>query len=151
MLDEGPYKNPLLSLVAQQLIYDSLSQVDRVFDIHLHNLGYDEGNYFNPKAAARGIASWSDYFTFMVLRYASGMSSPQGSTQEARKRIHLYAEHFPKLWGIILPIHQAILPDGTAAWAQTGSYLKNSAGLTTALTCIIILIRAYSGSFGAPI
>ena len=132
LLIEGPYQNSVLSPEAQQLIYASLHGVDKVFDIHLHNLGYDEGNYLNPKASAFGIAEWMDYFTFLVLRYASGMSSPLGSTHEARQRIHLYAEHFPKLCGFILPIHKAILPDGTVDWNNTGNFLKNRSALMTA-------------------
>lgn len=133
LIADGPYSSPVLSHEAQQLIYDSLQSLDRIFDIHLHNLGYDEGNYLNPRAAAQGVAAWKDYLTFSVLRYASGMSSPIGSAQEARRRIHLYAEHFPKLCGIILPIHKAILQDGTVDWNNTGSYLKNQSALTTAL------------------
>lgn len=129
---EGPYKNAVLSIAAQQLIYDSLSHMDKVFDIHLHNLGYDEGNYLNPKTAALGVATWMDYFTFAVLRYASGMSSPIGSTHEARKRIHLYAQHFPKLCGIVLPIHKALLQDGKVDWKATGSFLKNRSAWLTA-------------------
>ncbi len=132
LLQEGPYQNPTLSIGAQQLIFDSLHQMSQVYDIHLHNLGYDEGNYLNPKAAALGIASWEDYFTFLVLRYANGMSSPIGSTHEARKRIHLYTEHFPKLCGIVLPIHKAILPDRTVDWDNTGNFLKNRSALLTA-------------------
>jgi mannonate dehydratase len=134
LLTERPYLNPVLSLAAQQLIYDSLHSVDRVIDTHLHNLGYDEGNYLNPKATALGIAPWPDYFKFLVMRYAAGMSSPLGSTQEARKRIHLYAKHFPKLQGWILPIHKAILPDGTVDWNNTGNFLKNRSALVTAMT-----------------
>lgn len=119
---------------APALIWESLKDVTKVFDIHLHNLGYDEGNYLNPKASVRGIAKYKDYFTFMVLRYAAGMSAPEGSTQEARKRIQLYAQHFPKLCGIILPIHAAIGPDGIIDWDNTGNYLKNEPALQTALT-----------------
>lgn len=132
LLEVGPTQHAVLSLEAQQLIFDSLQGVDRVFDIHLHNLGYDEGNYLNPKAAALGVAQWMDYFTFLVLRYASGMNSPEGSTQEARKRIQLYADHFPKLCGIVLPIHQAVLFDGRSDWENTGNFLTNRAALLTA-------------------
>lgn len=134
LLAKGPYKSPALSLKAQQLIYNTLHDLPKIYDIHLHNLGYDEGCFVNPKAAAQGIAPWMDYFTFMVLRYASGMSGPEGSTQEARKRIHLYAEHFPKLQGIVLPIHKAIRPDGTVDWNNTGSHLSDKAALKTAVT-----------------
>ena len=134
LLAEGPYPSPVFSQLAQELLYDSLHDMPRVFDIHIHNLGYDEGNYLNPKAAALGEAAWMDYFTFLVLRYASGMSSPIGSTHEARKRIHLYAEHFPGLCGIILPIHKAILPNGIIDWERTGSFLKNRSALLTALS-----------------
>jgi uncharacterized protein len=133
LLMEGPDQHAVLSLEAQQLIYASLIDTNKIFDIHLHNLGYDEGNYLNPKASAFGVASWMDYFTFLVLRYASGMSSPQESTHEARKRIHLYAEHFPKLCGIVLPIHKAILPNGMIDWDNTGNFLKNRSALLTAL------------------
>lgn len=132
LLHEGPYPHPNLSLAAQELIFNSLHGVARVVDVHLHNLGYDEGNYLNPKAAAFGVAEWKDYFTFLLLRYASGMSSPLGSTQQARHRIHLYASHFPKLCGCILPIHQAILPNGSSQWENTGNYLTDSAALSTA-------------------
>ncbi len=132
LLLEGPYENAVLSFLAQQLIYESLQQIEKVIDTHLHNLGYDEGNYLNPKAAALGIAEWSDYFKFAVIRYAAGMSSTIGSTHEARKRIHLYAEHFPKLCGWILPIHKAILADGTSDWNNTGNFLKNQSALKTA-------------------
>ena len=123
-----------LSNAACKLIQDSLLDVNRVYDIHLHNLGYDEGNYLNPKASVFGIAQSMDYFTFMVLRYAAGMSEPEGSTQEARKRLQLYAMHFPKLCGIVLPIHKAILEDGTIDWENTGNYLKNRPALQTALS-----------------
>lgn len=133
LLSSGPYPNSTLSIPAQQLIFDSL-QLPQIYDIHIHNLGYDEDNYLNPNSAARGVAAWSDYFTFMVLRYAAGMSTPFGSTQEARRRIQLYAEHFPKLCGIILPIHQAVLPDGHVDWENTGSHLSNEAALKTAQT-----------------
>jgi hypothetical protein len=133
LLNEGPFEHPDLSLAAQQLIYDSL-QLPKVFDIHLHNPGYDEGNYLNPKAGALGVAAWIDYFKFLVMRYASGITSPYGSTHEARKRIHIYARHFPKLCGVILPIHKAILPDGTEDWENTGNFLKNRSALLTALS-----------------
>lgn len=129
LLASGPYPNATLSLAAQKLIFDSL-QLPQIYDIHIHNLGYDEDNYLNPKS----VVAWSDYFTFMVMRYAAGMSSPLGSTQEARKRIQLYAEHFPKLRGMILPIHAAVLPDGSLDWENTGSYLTNEAALKTAQT-----------------
>ncbi|MBA3957186.1 MAG: amidohydrolase family protein [Parachlamydiaceae bacterium] len=134
LLVQGPYGDAVLSLEAQQLVYDSLVDMPKVYDMHLHNLGYDEGNYLNPKSAALGIATWMDYFTFMVLRYAAGMTSPEGSTQEARRRLQLYAAHFPKLEGIVLPIHQAFTPDGEVDWKNTGSYLANQAALKTALT-----------------
>lgn len=134
LLMQGPYINNILSISAQQLIYSSLCDVDRVLDVHLHNFGYDEGCYLNPQAASFQKASWMGYFTFMVLRYAAGVSSPIGSTQEARKRIHLYVKHFPKLHGFILPIHQAILPDGKIDWNSTGSYLTNQSAMKTALT-----------------
>ncbi len=133
LLASGPYPNALLSIPAQELIFNSL-QLPQVYDIHIHNLGYDEDNYLNPKSAAQGVAAWSDYFTFMVLRYAAGMRSPIGSTHEARRRIQLYAEHFPKLCGIILPIHAAFLPDGEMDWSNTGSYLTNQAAVKTAQT-----------------
>lgn len=123
-----------LSQEAENLLLDSLSNINAVYDIHLHNLGYDEGNYLNPKAAAWGIANYNDYFTFMVLRYAAGMTQPLGSTQEARTRLQLYAKFFPKFRGIILPIHQAIHPDGRSDWENTGSYLKNKSALKTAST-----------------
>jgi|694.fasta_scaffold22992_8 predicted TIM-barrel fold metal-dependent hydrolase len=133
LLHVGPYDNSTLSLSAQQLIFDSL-QLPQIYDIHIHNLGYDENNYLNPKASVPGVAAWSDYFTFMVMRYAAGMRSPIGSTQEARRRIQLYAEHFPKLCGILLPIHQAILADGKVDWDNTGNYLTNKAAKKTAQT-----------------
>lgn len=77
-----------------------------------------------------------DYFTFTVLRYASGMSSPIGSTHEARKRIHLYAAHFPKLVGFILPIHKPIFPNGQIDWEKTGNYLSNFSAWLTATSFI---------------
>lgn len=132
LLEKGPCPNPVLSMAAQQLIYESLHNVEKVIDVHLHNFGYDEGNYVNPKASVPGVASWNDYFTFMVLRYAAGMSSPIGSTQEARKRLQLYAMFFPKLCGLVLPIQKAILPDGTVDWENTGNFLKNRSALLTA-------------------
>lgn len=133
ILKEGkPYENSVLSHAAQQLIIDSLQKFDGVIDTHLHNLGYDEGNYLNPSISARGIASWMDYFKFLVIRYACGISSPEGSTQEARRRIHLYAKHFPKLQGILLPIHKAVQKDGQADWDKTGNYLTNRSALETA-------------------
>lgn len=134
LLVEGPYQNELISLEAQKLIYDSFSDVSKIYDLHIHNLGYDEGNYLNPRAGARYKAKWKDYFTFLVLRYASGISSTIGSTQDARERIHLYASHFPKLSGYILPIHKAIRPDGSVDWENTGSFLKNKAAWITATT-----------------
>jgi hypothetical protein len=134
LMSEGPYENPILSEEAQQLIYNSLDPFNQVFDIHLHNFGYDEDNYLNPKIASRKEAPWTSYLTFLSVRYAAGMSSPIGSTQEARKRIQLYAEHFPKLVGIVLPIHEAILPNGKIDWNSTGSFLTNKAALKTALT-----------------
>lgn len=132
LLNEGPYDQAILSYEAQKLIYDSLQDVSRVYDVHLHNLGYDEGNYLNPAASVRGLSSWIDYFTFMVLRYASGTSDPIGSTQEARKRIHLYVNHFPKLTAFILPIQKAISSDGQVNWEKTGNFLKNYSALVTA-------------------
>lgn len=132
LMQEGPYSPADLSLAAQQLIFDSLHDVDRVIDIHLHNLGYDEGNFLNPTASSQGLAKRNDYLTFLVLRYAAGMTTPLGSTHEARKRIHLYAAHFPKLCGFILPIHQAILPNGRSDWHNTGNYLTDKSALLTA-------------------
>ena len=132
LLESGPYKNPVLSHEAQKLIYDGLKGMKRIYDVHLHNSGYDEGNYLNPCASVRGLAGWMDYFTFMVLRYASGTKDPIGSTQEARKRIHLYVAHFPKLTAIILPIQKAILPNGQIEWSKTGNFLKNYSAWLTA-------------------
>lgn len=134
LLAEGPYENDYFSKEAQQLIYEALIDLPVVYDIHLHNLGYDEGNYVNPQSAAFGVADSIDYFTFLVLRYASGMTSPIGSTQQARLRLQLYAQHFPKLKGLVLPIHKAILESGKTDWKNTGSHLSNSAALKTALT-----------------
>lgn len=131
LLRDGPYHHPTLSIQAQKLILDSLKGLPRVIDVHIHNFGYDEGNYLNPRTAARHKAKWKDYFTFLVLRYAAGMSSPIGSTQAARERIHLYASHFPKLNGYILPIHQAFTIKGEADWGNTGSFLKNRSALIT--------------------
>lgn len=131
LVSEGPYKSDVLSYEAQQLIYDSIKDYDRIIDTHIHNLGYDEGNYVNPRSSVRGVAATSDYFTFMVMRYAAGMGSPIGSTNEARKRIHLYAQNFPKLYAFILPIHPSILRDGTIDWENTGNYLTNHSALLT--------------------
>lgn len=130
LMTQGPYKNSVLSIEAQKLILKSYKGLDRVVDIHLHNLGYDEGNYVNPKTSALGVAKWKDYFTFAVLRYASGIASPRGSTEEARKRIHLYAQHFPKFQGHILPIHAAYDPE--ISWEKTGNYLSNESAEWTA-------------------
>lgn len=105
LFEHGPYPNPILSNEAQKLIQQSLQQLKRVFDVHLHNLGYDEDNYLDPMISARSQANWLDYLTFLFVRFASGMRAPIGSTQEARRRIHLYTKHFPKLHGFILPIH----------------------------------------------
>lgn len=132
LMATGPYVNPILSLQAQKLIKDSLDPLDKVLDVHLHNLGYDEGNFVNPSISARGIASWMDYFKFLVVRYAAGISSPIGSTQEARTRIHLYSKHFPKLHGIVLPIHKAISNVGEVEWNNTGNFLKNRSARITA-------------------
>lgn len=134
LLRQGPYKNDYLSIDAQKLIYESLKDIPQVFDIHLHNIGYDEGNFVNPRISSFQSTSWKNYLTFMVIRYASGISQFEGSTHEARKRIHLYAGHFPKLCGIILPIQKAICEDGTIDWEGTGVYLKNWSGLLTALS-----------------
>lgn len=132
LLCEGCKENAFLSLAAQTLILSSLECDDRIYDMHLHNLGYDEGNYLNPKSSAHKVAPFGDYLTFMTLRYAAGMSSPISSTQNARRRIQLYTEHFPKLCAIILPVHPAILEDGTLDWQNTGSYLDNDAAIQTA-------------------
>lgn len=134
LMSQGPYKNSTLSIEAQQLILDSLIEIDDVYDVHLHNLGYDEGNYLNPKASVRGLATWKDYFTFLVIRYAAGQTDPIGSTNEARKRIHLYAAHFPKLKAIVLPIHKAIHEDGFVDWNKTGNFLKNQSAWITAVS-----------------
>lgn len=134
LLEEGPYTSSVLSEEAQKLIYDSLKSVERVYDIHLHNLGYDEGNYINPNHASLIQTSWKNYFTFLVLRYAAGISSPKGSTHEARKRMQLYAGHFPKLRGMILPIHKAILPNHVVDWSKTGNYFTDRSALLTAVS-----------------
>lgn len=134
LLIDGPTQDASLSIEAQQLIYESFSDVSKIYDLHIHNFGYDEGNYLNPRAGARYHAKWKDYFTFLVLRYAAGISSTIGSTQDARERIHLYASHFPKLCAFILPIHKAILPDGKVDWYNTGSFLKNKSAWVTAQT-----------------
>ena len=134
LLSNGPYKNPCLSMSAQDLIYKALQPLSHVIDTHLHNLGYDEGNYLNPESAAYQKAERKDYLLFATLRYAAGMSFVHGSTHEARKRIHLYAGHFPKLAGMILPIHKSILPSGKVEWKLTGSFLNNHSALVTAMT-----------------
>ncbi|MFX5498339.1 hypothetical protein ABTD99_19505, partial [Acinetobacter baumannii] len=61
LLSDGPYESAILSLQAQALIKESLESFPRVIDIHLHNLGYDEGNYLNPSISSEG--SWMDFFT----------------------------------------------------------------------------------------
>ncbi|MBA3720932.1 MAG: amidohydrolase family protein [Parachlamydiaceae bacterium] len=132
LLIEGPYENPILSTTAQMLIYDNLNDIEKVYDIHLHNLGFDEDNFLNPKASAFGVATHLDYIKFSLLRYACGITSPQGSTNEARKRLYLYASHFPKLIGVVLPFHKAILGDGKVDWDNTGSYISNHTVLKTA-------------------
>lgn len=134
LLSEGPYPNPVLSNSAQKLILESLIGFDQIIDVHLHNLGYDEGNYLNPKISTQKLTSSKNYFAFLILRYASGMSSVAGSTHEARKRIHLYTGHFPKLCGFILPIHKAIWDNQSVDWTATGSFLKNRSALLTATT-----------------
>lgn len=53
LMFEGPYQCPILSLEAQKLIYDSLQGINKVYDIHLHNLGDDEGNFLNPQSSVR--------------------------------------------------------------------------------------------------
>lgn len=132
LLTKGPYDHSLLSVPAQRLISESL-KIERVIDIHLHNLGYDEGNYLNPAISTRGKTSFGEYAKWLVIRYAAGMTDPSGSTEEARRRIHLYAHHFPKLQGFILPIHKAFQGD-RADWKNTGNLLKNRSALRTAQT-----------------
>jgi len=132
LLNSGPYENALLSIDAQNLIYEGLHDMPHVFDIHLHNMGYDEGNFLNPKISVLKMTSCKNYFTFNAIRYAAGMSTVIGSTHEARKRLHIYCAHFPKLCGIVLPIHKAIQKEGWIDWNATGLYLKNYAGLLTA-------------------
>ncbi len=132
LLSDGPYDSPFLSNESQNLIYESLQDVPYVFDVHLHNLGYDEGNYISPESASHELAPWKSYFTFMALRYASGMREPKGSTMEARRRIHLYAGNFPKLQGWILPIHAAWGENRKCGWNQTCNYLKGHSALLTA-------------------
>lgn len=134
LMKSGPFENECLSIAAQRLIYDGLNGMPRVYDVHLHNLGYDEGSYVNPKIASQKLAPWSDYFTFMALRYASGMRHPIGSTNEARKRMHLYAGNFPKLSGCVLPIHGVIKKGGKYDLENTGSYLRNKSTLLTAVS-----------------
>lgn len=133
LLATGPDPKANLSLAAQQLIFDSL-QLPKIYDIHLHLHGYDEDNYLNPKAAARGVAPWLDYFKFVVIRYAAGISSSRGSTEAARKRMQSYVAHFPGCHGVILPVHAAFEPSGQADWSNTGSYLTNEAAWKTAET-----------------
>lgn len=134
LMTNGPVESDLLSKEAQELILMSLNDLPKVYDVHLHNLGYDEGNFLNPKAAAMGTATTESYLTFTVLRYAAGMSKNRGSTQEARRRIQLYVQNFPKVTAFILPIHPAISPGGKVDWENTGNYLSNESALTTALT-----------------
>lgn len=134
LLNEGPQTGLHLSLQAQQLLFNSLHKMPQVIDIHLHNLGYDEGNFQHPRISSQKEAKIGDYFTFTSLRYAAGMSTVMGATHEARKRLHMYAAHFPKLRGMLLPIHKAILPSGLVDWESTGSFLKNHSALLTSLS-----------------
>lgn len=133
LLKEGPKPSLVLSLQAQQLIYDSFDKMPQIIDIHLHNLGYDEGNFQHPRTSSQKEATTQNYFTFMSLRYAAGMSTVMGATHEARKRLHIYAAHFPQLRGMLLPIHKSILPNGEIDWETTGTFLKNHSALLTSL------------------
>ncbi len=144
LLQEGPKPNQVLSIAAQQLIVESLLPFDRIIDTHLHNLGYDEGNYLNPKAGSLKKAKWLDYFTFLLLRYASGMEEPIGSTQQARERLQQYVAHFPKFEGIVLPIHPAYSQEGILLLEATGNSLSNESALKTALTTTSNLYPATS-------
>lgn len=130
LLKEGPCEHPALSINAQKLIYESL-QLPIVLDLHLHNHGHDEGNFLNPEICTLE-KSQRGYFNFLALKYASGISDPIGSTHEARRRIHLYAQHFPKLSAIVLPMHKAYLENQTKSWELSGNFLKNRSAFLTA-------------------
>lgn len=127
----GPYKNSQLSFKAQELIKKSLNDLDQVIDIHIHGLGQDQGNYQSPEASAWGKVSWKEHFKFLVINRAAGIFSPHGSTEAARKRLQAYARHFPKLKGILLPIHPAFSPKGEVDWAKTATYLNNESAFQT--------------------
>lgn len=130
-LAEGPYDNNILSSEAQALICDTLHDIDIAIDPHLHNLGYDEGNYVNPVVTGRRVAKWPIYAKFLAIHIAAGISTPEGSTEEARRRLHLYAKHFPKFHGIILPIHKAISQHGEVELSHTVLSLANQAAMKT--------------------
>lgn len=132
LLEQGPTEHPLLSFKAQQLVYETL-QLPVCLDIHFHNHGHDEGNFLNPEISTIE-KSQRGYFNFLALKYVSGIADPIGSTHEARRRIHLYAEHFPKLSGVVLPMHKAFLEDGSKSWKLSGNFLKNRSALLTAKT-----------------
>ncbi len=105
----------------------------KIIDIHLHNLGYDEGNFQHPRTSSQKEATTQNYFTFMSLRYAAGMSTVMGATHEARKRLHIYAAHFPNSEACSCQSINSILPNGEIDWETTGTFLKNHSALLTSL------------------
>ncbi len=133
LLREGPSSHDLLSQEAQHLLYSSL-MLPRILDVHLHGFGFDEGNYLDPLLSSQKKASYKNYAAFTAVRYACGITSAIGSTHAARLRLHLYAAHFPRLHGYLLPIHPAFLPDGTTDWERTALFLNNSSTWRTAIS-----------------
>lgn len=128
LMKSGPYSSPVLSNKAQIVIRKSLQGLSRAIDSHLHILGYDGGNYLNPK-----LDKCCSGIKFAVIHCAAaGTPNPVGSTALATRRLQQYAEHFPKFHGMILPIHPAVSSDGTIDWERTGSYLKSSVALHAA-------------------
>lgn len=119
-----------LSLQARSLLERSLKGLTRVIDSHLHILGYDKGNYLSP-GLNRGFSGmkWA-----VIHCAATGTSQQAGSTDLAVERLQLYAQHFDKLQGMILPIHPALTESGKIDYAHTGSSLCNRVAVAAAKT-----------------
>gem|GEM_PF-2882235 len=124
-----PLDTKILSIAAQQLIVQAYNGLkDGVMDVHFHVLGKDEGNYVPPQK------TWKDWAIDRFIHFFAGITDVTGSTEKARKWLHLHAGHFYGLNGVVLPIHPFINKDGRVNWSKSHSYLTNASADKTAET-----------------
>lgn len=131
IVKNGVRVDSTLSIGARDLIhrtYQKLNQSPEIYDIHMHILGYDSDNFLHPNLD-KGLSGikWS-----VIHNAATGAISAEGSTNLSIERLQIYARHFPKLKGTILPIHCAWDQNGKPEFQNTASYLGNSTAVLAA-------------------